>query len=75
MVYAPQGFAHGYQTLEDNTEMSYLTSSAYAPNSASGVRWDDPAFGIRWPLPVSMISKQDRSWPDFESTASKISKS
>jgi dTDP-4-dehydrorhamnose 3,5-epimerase len=71
MLYAPEGFAHGYQTLEDDTEMCYMTSFNYVANSASGVRWDDPAFGIRWPLPVSMISKQDQTWPDFDSTGSK----
>ena len=65
MLYAPEGFAHGYQTLQDDTEMYYLTSIPYAPASACGVRYDDPAFGIRWPLPVSVVSAADQGWPDF----------
>jgi dTDP-4-dehydrorhamnose 3,5-epimerase len=66
-VFAPEGCAHGFQTLVDNTEVSYLMSEYYAPEAASGVRYDDPAFGIEWPLPVSSVSDRDRSWPDFES--------
>jgi dTDP-4-dehydrorhamnose 3,5-epimerase len=65
MLYAPEGFAHGYQTLQNDTEMYYMTSAPYAPASARGVRHDDPAFGIRWPLPVSVISAADREWPVF----------
>jgi dTDP-4-dehydrorhamnose 3,5-epimerase len=63
MLYVPELCAHGYQTLEDNTEMYYLTSQFYAPASATGVRFDDPAFGIEWPLPATVVSEQDRSWP------------
>jgi dTDP-4-dehydrorhamnose 3,5-epimerase len=62
MLYAPEGFAHGYQTLLNDTEMCYMTSAFYAPEAARGVRYD--AFGIRWPLPVTAISEQDRKWPD-----------
>jgi dTDP-4-dehydrorhamnose 3,5-epimerase len=65
MLYAPEGFAHGYQTLEPNTEMYYLTSAFYAAASARGIRFDDPAIGIRWPLSVTAISDADRRWPDF----------
>ena len=65
MLYAPEGFAHGYQTLQDDTEMYYLTSAQYAPAAARGVRYNDPTFGIIWPLPVSLISVADRQWPDF----------
>ena len=65
MIYAPEGFAHGYQTLEDDTEMCYMTSFAYAPAAARGVRHDNPAFGIHWPLPVSLISEADQAWPNF----------
>ncbi len=65
MVYVPEGCAHGYQALVDNTEMYYQTSEFYAPELARGVRYDDPAFGIAWPLPVTSISDADRSWPDF----------
>ena len=63
MLYAPEGFAHGYQTLLDDTEMCYMTSALYAPEAARGVRYDAVAFGIRWPLPVTAISEQDRKWP------------
>jgi dTDP-4-dehydrorhamnose 3,5-epimerase len=66
MLYAPEGFAHGYQTLQDNTEMYYLTSAPYDAAAARGVRYDDPGFGINWPLPVSVISVADRSWPEFQ---------
>lgn len=66
MLYAPEGFAHGYQTLEDNAEMYYNTSQMYAPKAATGVRFNDPAFGIAWPLPVSVISDADRAWPDYQ---------
>jgi len=65
MLYVPEGFAHGYQTLEDGTEICYQTSRSYVPESARGNRYDDPAFGVEWPLPVSSISDSDRSWPDF----------
>jgi len=67
MIYVPEGCAHGCQSLEDDTEYYYLTSALYAPDHAHGVRYDDPAFGIRWPLPVTSISEQDRSWPLLES--------
>ncbi len=63
MLYVPEGFAHGYQTLVDHTEVVYHTSQLYAPEHATGVRYDDPAFGIVWPLPVEAISDADKSWP------------
>jgi dTDP-4-dehydrorhamnose 3,5-epimerase len=65
MLYAPEGFAHGYQTLTDDTEMYYLTSSVYAAAAATGVRYDDRGFNIGWPLPVSLVSEQDKNWPDY----------
>lgn len=65
MMYVPEGFAHGYETLTDDTEMYYLTSAVYAARAAGGVRHDDPAFGISWPLPVAVISTADASWPDY----------
>ena len=65
MLYAPEGFAHGYQTLQDNSEMYYMTSAPYAPAAARGVRHDDPAFAVKWPLAVGVISAADRAWPDF----------
>jgi len=63
MLYLPEGCAHGYQTLEDNTEMHYMASTVYTPSAARGARFDDPAFQIEWPLAVTAISEQDRSWP------------
>jgi len=63
MLYLPEGCAHGYQTLEDNTEMHYMASAVYTPSAALGARFDDPAFQIHWPLAVTAISEQDRSWP------------
>ena len=63
MLYVPEGCAHGFQSLEDNSEVLYLTSAFYAPESCRGLRFDDPAFGIQWPLVVSSISDQDRKWP------------
>lgn len=68
MLYVPEGCAHGYQTLEEATEMHYMTSHVYAPGAAHGVRFDDPAFAIRWPLRPTVISEQDRSWPLMAST-------
>ena len=65
MLYAPEGFAHGYQTLLDDSEMYYMTSAMYAPAAARGVRYNDPAFAITWPLAVSTISSADSSWSDF----------
>ncbi len=64
-LYAPRGFAHGFQTLAPATEVAYMISAFYAPGSAAGIRHDDPAFNIPWPLPVTEISVKDRSWPDF----------
>lgn len=64
-LYVPAGFAHGFQTLCDDTHVSYLISAFYAPLSASGIRYDDPAFAIDWPLPLTEISEKDRTWPDF----------
>lgn len=63
MLWIPEGCAHGYQTLEDRSELLYTTSAFYAPESASGVRYDDPAFGIEWPIDVTVVSEADRSWP------------
>ncbi|MGB5878758.1 MAG: dTDP-4-dehydrorhamnose 3,5-epimerase [Thermoanaerobaculia bacterium] len=67
MFYIPGGFAHGFLTLEDNTEVLYQMSEFYYPDSARGVRWDDPAFGIEWPVEPTAISDRDQSYPDFAS--------
>jgi dTDP-4-dehydrorhamnose 3,5-epimerase len=66
MLYLPEGCAHGYQTLEESTEMYYMTSEYYTPSAVRGVRFDDPAFGIRWPLAATVLSEQDRNWPLVE---------
>ena len=64
MLYVPEGCAHGYQALADGAEVTYLVSAPYVPAAERGIRPDDPAFGIRWPLPVSSVSDRDRAWPD-----------
>jgi dTDP-4-dehydrorhamnose 3,5-epimerase len=65
-LYIPKGLAHGFQTLEDDTEVLYAISAPYEASASSGVRWDDPAFGIEWPEAESrVISERDRTWPDF----------
>lgn len=64
-LYIPRGFAHGFQTLNDDVEVGYMISAIQAPEAAGGFRHDDPAFGIDWPLPVSVISGKDQSWPDW----------
>ena len=65
-IYVPQGCAQGYQTLVDNTELLYAMSTPYAPAASTGVRYDDPAFAIRWPLDVTYISERDQQWPDYQ---------
>ena len=65
MFYIPEGFAHGFLTLEDNTEVSYQMSEFYAPESAKGVRWNDPSFGIEWPVDVTVMSEKDTQYPGF----------
>lgn len=62
MVYIPEGFAHGFQTLEDNTEVFYQMSEFYHPECARGARWDDPVFGIVWPIDKKTVSRKDASW-------------
>jgi dTDP-4-dehydrorhamnose 3,5-epimerase len=65
MLYVPEGFAHGFLTLEDNTEVFYQMSGFYAPGYGRGIKWNDPSFGINWPEEVAVISDQDKSFPDF----------
>jgi dTDP-4-dehydrorhamnose 3,5-epimerase len=62
-LYVPQLFAHGYQTLRDDVEVVYQVDGFYAPQHERGLRWDDPALGLGWPLPVTLISSKDQSWP------------
>ena len=63
MLYIPEGCAHGYLTLADDAEVIYYTSKSYAPESSSGVRYDDPELGIVWPEPVRVVSDADCTWP------------
>lgn len=66
MFYIPEGFAHGYITLTDHTEISYLVSAFYSPGAESGIRYDDPKVGIEWPVAPTIISDKDSSWPYLE---------
>jgi dTDP-4-dehydrorhamnose 3,5-epimerase len=67
LLYVPKGFAQGYQTLVDDTEVAYQMSHEYVPESASGVRWNDPAFEIEWPPAARrIISERDQAWPDYQ---------
>ena len=63
MLYVPENFAHGFQTLKDNTEVAYQMSEYYHPEAALGLRWNDPALGIEWPLEVTVISERDKQHP------------
>lgn len=65
MLYIPEGLAHGFQTLRDDSEVLYAISQTYSPQHGRGVRWDDPAFGITWPDDVRTINERDRTYPDF----------
>jgi dTDP-4-dehydrorhamnose 3,5-epimerase len=66
MLYIPEGCAHGFLTLADNTEVFYQMSEFYHPELSHGVRWNDPAFGIAWPQKVEVISERDHTYPNFE---------
>jgi dTDP-4-dehydrorhamnose 3,5-epimerase len=66
MLYVPEGLAHGFQALEDYTDLFYLMSESYQEDLARGVRWNDPAFAIRWPLSAPILSQRDATYPDFE---------
>ena len=66
MMYIPRGFAHGFITLSDDTEALYLVSAFYAPEHERGVRFDDPRFGIRWPILPTEMSAKDREWPNYD---------
>jgi dTDP-4-dehydrorhamnose 3,5-epimerase len=69
-LYVGEGFAHGFQTLADDTVAMYQVSHAYTPGAERGLRYDDPALGIDWPLPVSLLSDKDARWPLLERAAS-----
>jgi len=66
MMYVPRGFAHAILTLTDDTEALYLVSDFYAPQEERGIRWNDPRFGIEWPIQPAEISEKDAAWPDFD---------
>lgn len=65
MLYVPEGFANGFQTLEDETEVCYQISEEYSPQHGRGVRWDDPVFGIAWPAEPTIMASRDRAYPDY----------
>jgi dTDP-4-dehydrorhamnose 3,5-epimerase len=65
-LYIPPGFAHGFQTTEDGSEVFYHMTERYRPELARGVRWNDPAFGIAWPLPDPILSPKDAAFPDYD---------
>jgi dTDP-4-dehydrorhamnose 3,5-epimerase len=65
MLYVPEGFAHGFLTLENETAVFYQMSRSYAPTHTAGVRWNDPAFGIAWPFEPVVMAERDRTYPDF----------
>jgi dTDP-4-dehydrorhamnose 3,5-epimerase len=71
-LYIPTGFAHGFQTLADDVEMTYLMSKAHAPGTEAGLRYDDPVLGIDWPLPVAVIADKDLRWPLLRSSGAAI---
>jgi dTDP-4-dehydrorhamnose 3,5-epimerase len=66
MMYVPRGFAHGFLTLTDDAEAMYLVSAFYSPQDERGVRWNDPRFGIEWPIEPAEVSDKDGKWPDFD---------
>ena len=65
MVYVPNGFAHGFVTLADNTEANYQVSQFYTPGAERGIRYNDPAFGIEWPIEIEVISDKDKNWGNY----------
>ncbi len=64
-LFVPEGFAHGFQTLADHSDVMYQVSQFYTPGAEGGIRYDDPAFGIHWPIEVAVISEKDAGWTDF----------
>jgi dTDP-4-dehydrorhamnose 3,5-epimerase len=69
MVLCPGGCAHGYQAIEDRSEVLYHVTHEYVRGAETGIRFDDPAFGISWPISTAIVSAKDRSWPDFRAPA------
>ncbi len=73
-LYVPERFAHGYQTLRDNTDTSYQVGEFYTPSTEGGLRHDDPSLGLRWPLPVTAISDKDRVWPLLDEIGDEVAR-
>ncbi len=71
-IYIPERFAHGYQTLEDDTDTVYLVGEFYTPGVEGGLRHDDPILGLKWPLPVEVISEKDRNWKLLQETEAEL---
>lgn len=65
MLFVPESFGHGFQTLKEDTEVTYMVSQFYAPGAERGIRWNDPSFGIQWPTGVEVISPKDAHWEDY----------
>lgn len=65
MLFVPENFAHGFLTLSDGVEVTYQVSEFYTPGAERGIRWNDPAIGIKWPMEPTVVSRKDMSWPDF----------
>lgn len=65
-LYVPEGFAHGFVTLEDHSDVTYQVTAFYTPGAEGGLRYNDPAIGIVWPIPMAVISEKDAAWPDFQ---------
>jgi dTDP-4-dehydrorhamnose 3,5-epimerase len=65
MLYVPENFAHGFETLTDDVEVTYQVTQFYMPGHEKGIRWNDPSFRIEWPLVISVISEKDKNWPDY----------
>lgn len=65
-LFVPRDFAHGFVTLEDNTEAFYMVSQSYTPGAESGIRWNDPQFAIEWPIEPTLVSEKDASWDDYK---------
>jgi dTDP-4-dehydrorhamnose 3,5-epimerase len=74
MLYVPELCAHGFQSLTDDAEILYMTSQFYTPGTVSGIRFDDPAFDIRWPMAPTVLSQQDRNWPLFKDISGAVRK-
>ena len=71
-IYVPERFAHGYQTLRDDTDTSYQVGEFYTPNAEGGLKYDDPRLGLDWPLPVTVVSQKDRNFPPLDTIEAEL---